>query len=197
MINRFWLFFIVSGLVVAAAVGRMDKMTPVILDTAAKAVNVAIGLIAIMTFWLGIMKIIERSGLLRMLVAALRPLARFLFPDVPLDHPAMSSILMTMSADILGMGSAATPLGIKAMHHLQQLNREKDSASPAMCTFLALNTSSITLIPTTVIGLRAAAGSAEPTVIVGTTILATFCSTVVAVSLDKLFRTLAQRKLRR
>lgn len=194
MINRFWLFFIVSGLIVAAAVGNMDSMTQVILDSANKAVNVAIGLIAVMTFWLGMMKIIERSGLLRLVVAALKPLAKFLFPEVPLDHPAMSSILMTMSADILGMGSAATPMGIRTMAHLQELNKDKETASPAMCTFLALNTSSITLIPATVIGLRAAAGSAEPTVIVGTTILATLCSTIVAVSLDKLFRTLSRRK---
>ena len=194
MINKFWLFFIVSGMLVAAFTGRMGIMTQVIIDTAGKAVNVAIGLVAILTFWLGIMKIIENSGLLRVLVRGLRPIAKFLFPSVPLEHPAMSSILMTMSADILGMGSAATPMGLQAMKHLQDLNPEKDTASPAMCTFLALNTSSITLIPTTVIALRAASGSLEPTMIVPTTIVATACSTLVAITFDRIFRYLNRKK---
>lgn len=194
MINKFWLFFIVSGMAVAAFTGKMGNMTQVIIDTAGRAVNLAIGLVAILTFWLGIMKIIERSGLLRLLVRALRPIAKFLFPGVPLEHPAMSSILMTMSADILGMGSAATPIGLQAMKHLQELNPKKDTASDAMCTFLALNTSSITLIPTTVIALRAASGSLEPTMIVPTTIIATACSTIIAVSFDRLFRYLNTRK---
>jgi spore maturation protein A len=194
VINKFWLFFIVSGMLVAAFTGRMGIMTQVIIDTAGKAVNVAIGLVAILTFWLGIMKIIENSGLLRVLVRGLRPIAKFLFPSVPLEHPAMSSILMTMSADILGMGSAATPMGLQAMKHLQDLNPEKDTASPAMCTFLALNTSSITLIPTTVIALRAASGSLEPTMIVPTTIVATACSTLVAITFDRIFRYLNRKK---
>ena len=194
MINKFWIFFIVSGMAVAAFTGKLGNMTQVIIDTAGRAVNLAIGLVAILTFWLGIMKIIERSGLLRLLVRALRPIAKFLFPGVPLEHPAMSSILMTMSADILGMGSAATPIGLQAMKHLQELNPKKDTASDAMCTFLALNTSSITLIPTTVIALRAASGSLEPTMIVPTTIIATACSTIIAVSFDRLFRYLNTRK---
>ncbi|MTI94826.1 MAG: nucleoside recognition protein [Firmicutes bacterium] len=194
MINRFWLFFILSGILVAAISGNIGDITPVILDTADKAVSLAIGLIAVMTFWLGIMKVIERSGLLRIMVRIMKPFARFLFPDVPPEHPAMSSILMTMSADILGMGSAATPMGLQAMKHLQELNQDKDTASPAMCTFLALNTSSITLIPTTVIALRAAAGSVEPTRIVVTTIIATGCSTLVAITFDKIFRTISRRK---
>lgn len=193
MINRFWLFFIATGIIIAGINGRIDTLTPVILETASKAVNLAIGLVAIMTFWLGIMKLIEKSGLLRIIVRLLEPLAKFLYPSVPLDHPAMSSILMNMSANILGMGSAATPLGIQAMKQLEELNPEKGTASPAMCTFLALNTSSLTLIPTTVIALRAAAGSVEPTRIVGPTILATFCSTIVAVTLDKMFRHLRAR----
>jgi len=194
MINKFWLVFIISGMVVAALTGRMENMTQIILDNAGRGVNLALGLVAILTFWLGMMKIIERCGLMRLLVRALQPLAKFLFPSVPLDHPAMSSILMTMSADILGMGSAATPIGLQAMKHLQDLNPDKDTASPAMCTFLALNTSSITLIPTTVIALRAASGSLEPTMIVPTAIVATCCSTFVAVALDRLFRYLSSRK---
>lgn len=194
MINKIWLIFIVSGIIIAALTGAMGNMTQVILNTAERGVSVALGLVAILTFWLGIMKIIEKSGLLRLLVRALRPLAKFLFPGVPLNHPAMSSILMTMSADILGMGSAATPIGLQAMRHLQELNPEKDTASPAMCTFLALNTSSITLIPTTIIALRAASGSLNPTMIVPTALVATCTSTLVAVGLDRFFRHLNKRK---
>lgn len=195
MINKLWLFFIVSGMIIAALTGSMGKMTQVILDTAERGVSLALGLIAILTFWLGMMKIIDKSGLLRLLIKALRPIAKFLFPDVPLEHPAMSSILMTMSADLLGMGSAATPMGLQAMKHLQDLNPVKDTASPAMCTFLALNTSSITLIPTTIIALRAASGSLNPAMVVPTALVATCTSTLVAVSLDRLFRRLNMRKL--
>lgn len=194
MINKLWLVFIVSGMLVAAVLGRMENMTQVILDAAGRGFNLSLGLVAILTFWLGIMKIIERSGLMHVLVRALKPVAKFLFPSVPLEHPAMSSILMTMSADLLGMGSAATPIGLQAMKHLQDLNPDKETASPAMCTFLALNTSSITLVPTTVIALRAASGSLEPTMIVPTALLATCCSTGVAVGLDRLFRYLNARK---
>jgi len=194
MINKLWLIFIISGLLVAAAAGSMGNMTQVILDGAERGVSLALGLTAILTFWLGIMKIIEKSGLLRVLVNFFRPLARFLYPSVPPEHPAMSAILMTMSADLLGMGSAATPMGLKAMKHLQELNPDKDTASPAMCTFLAMNTSSITLIPTTIIALRAAAGSLNPAMIVPTALVATCCSTVVGITLDRFFRKLRARK---
>jgi len=194
VINKFWLIFILSGMIIAAVTGKMGSMTQVILDNAERGVSVALGLVAILTFWLGIMKIIEKSGLLRLLVRGLRPVAKFLFPSVPLEHPAMSSILMTMSADIMGMGSAATPMGLQAMKHLQELNPDKKTASPAMCTFLALNTSSITLIPTSVIALRAASGSLNPTMIVPTAIVATCCSTAVAIGFDRLFRFLNARR---
>lgn len=194
MINKFWLFFIVAGMLIAALSGSMGKMTQVILDTAQRGVSVALGLTAILTFWLGMMKIIERSGLMRLLVRALKPLARFLYPSVPLEHPAMSSILMTMSADLLGMGSAATPIGLQAMKHLQDLNPDKTTASPAMCTFLAMNTSSVTLIPTTIIALRAASGSLNPAMIVPTALIATCCSALAAVVLDRLFRRISARK---
>lgn len=194
MINKFWLFFIIFGMVVAAATGNMGKLTQVILDNAQRGVSISLGLVAILTFWLGMMKIIERSGLTGILVRALRPVAKFLFPSVPMDHPAISSILMTMSADMLGMGSAATPIGLKAMKQLQELNPDKETASPAMCTFLAMNTSSITLIPTTIIALRAASGSLNPTMIIPTALVATLSSFITAISLDRLFRYLHTRR---
>ncbi|MDD4657623.1 MAG: nucleoside recognition domain-containing protein [Eubacteriales bacterium] len=188
MINKFWLFFIIFGMIVAAATGNMGKLTQVIIDNAQRGVSISLGLVAILTFWLGMMKIIEKSGLSAILVKALGPLVRFLFPSVPRDHPAMSSILMTMSADMLGMGSAATPIGLKAMKQLQELNPDKETASPAMCTFLAMNTSSITLIPTTIIALRAASGSLNPSMIIPTALVATCASFTTALCLDLLFR---------
>ena len=194
MINKFWLFFIVFGLLVAAATGNMGRITQSILDNAQRGVNLALGLIAMLTFWLGIMKILERSGLIEILVKFLRPVARFLFPSLPQDHPAISSILMTMSADILGMGSAATPIGLKAMKQLQETNPKKDTATPAMCTFLAMNTSSITLIPTTIIALRAASGSLNPTMIIPTALLATCVSFFTGISFDRLCRHLQARR---
>lgn len=194
MINKFWLFFIIFGVIVAAATGNMGKLTQVIIDSAQRGVNISLGLVAVLTFWLGMMKIIEKSGLMRILVRALRPVAKFLFPAVPPEHPAMSSILMTMSADMLGMGSAATPIGLKAMKQLQELNPDKETASPAMCTFLAMNTSSITLIPTTIIALRAASGSLNPAMIIPTALVATCSSFFAAICLDRLFRYLHTRK---
>lgn len=175
-------------MIVAAATGNMGKLTQVIIDNAQRGVSISLGLVAILTFWLGMMKIIEKSGLSAILVKALGPLVRFLFPSVPRDHPAMSSILMTMSADMLGMGSAATPIGLKAMKQLQELNPDKETASPAMCTFLAMNTSSITLIPTTIIALRAASGSLNPSMIIPTALVATCASFTTALCLDLLFR---------
>lgn len=188
MINRFWLFFIVFGLLVAVFSGNVGRLSQVILDNAQRGVSLTLGLVAVLTFWLGLMKILERSGLTMVLVRFLRPVARFLFPSVPQDHPAISSILMTMSADMLGMGSAATPIGLKAMKQLQELNPDKETASPAMCTFLAMNTSSITFIPTTVIALRAASGSLNPTMIIPTALVATLVSFSTGLCLDRLFR---------
>lgn len=194
MVNKIWFFFIVVGILVAGVRGEIGTVTTTLLDSAEKGVTVALGLVSILTFWLGIMKLIEKSGLLNILVRVMKPLAKFLFPEVPVNHPAMSSILMNMSANILGMGSAATPLGLKAMEQLQELNEKKDTASDAMCTFLAINTSSLTIIPTTVIALRMATGSVEPTRIVGTTIIATLCSSTVAICVDRFCRKFYRRR---
>ena len=188
LVNYIWLFFIVGGILFSLVNGNIDDVTNALFNSADEAVNLALGLISIMSFWLGIMKIIEKSGLIRVINKLLTPMAKFLFPDVPKDHPAMNAILMNMSANLLGMGNAATPFGIKAMQNLQELNDKKDRATDSMCTFLAINTSSITLIPTTVLGIRAAAGSQEPTEIVGTTLIATICSATAAITADKVAR---------
>jgi spore maturation protein A len=138
---------------------------------------------------LGIMKIAEKGGLVTALARVLRPLMVRLFPSVPPQHPAMGAIILNLSANMLGLGNAATPFGMKAMQELQTLNQNSDEASTAMCTFLALNTSCITLIPATIIGVRLSFGSANPTEIVGPCIFATSIAMTIAVSLDYWFRT--------
>lgn len=189
MVNVVWLGMIIMGIVAAGAKGNIEVVTKAALDSANDAVAISIGLIAIMTFWLGIMKLAEAAGLIRALARLVRPIMGFLFPSVPKDHPAMGAIVMNLSANIMGLGNAATPMGLIAMRELQNLNTgRKDTASEAMCTFLALNTSCITLIPTTIIGIRLFYGSASPTDIVGPTIIATAFSMMVAVLVDRLLR---------
>jgi spore maturation protein A len=188
MVNWIWLFFIIVGFLFAAVNGRIDLVTEALFEGAKSGVTVCFGLISILVFWLGIMRIAEQSGLLEKLAIVLRPVVRFLFPDVPKDHPAIGYILSNMSANILGLGNAATPMGIKAMQELQKLNPDPKSATPAMCTLLAINTSSITLIPTTIIAIRMSYGSVNPTEIIGTTLLATIVATIAALMADRWYR---------
>lgn len=188
MVNYVWLGMIVFGIIVAAVNGNIEVVTKAALDGANNAVKISISLIAIITFWLGIMKLAEEAGLVRALAWLVRPVMLFLFPGVPKDHPAMGAIVMNLSANILGLGNAATPMGLIAMRELQKLNHDRDTASEAMCTFLALNTSCVTLIPTTIIGIRLLYGSADPTDIVGPTIMATAFSMAVAIVVDRVLR---------
>jgi len=188
VVNYVWLGMIVFGIIVAAVNGNIEIITKAALDGANNAVKISISLIAIITFWLGIMKLAEEAGLVRALAWLVRPVLRFLFPSVPKDHPAMGAIVMNLSANILGLGNASTPMGLIAMRELQKLNQDRDTASEAMCTFLALNTSCITLIPTTIIGIRLLYGSADPTDIVGPTIMATAFSMAAAIIVDRVLR---------
>src|SRR5713101_6586657 len=144
-----------------------------------------------MALWLGLMRLAERAGLVQRIAYGLRPLMQRLFPEVPPDHPAMGSMLMNMAANMLGLGNAATPLGLRAMRDLESLNPRPGVASNAMCTFLAINTSSVQLIPATAIAILAAAGSARPTAIVGTALLATLCAATVAIVSVKFFEKLS------
>ncbi|MEQ8442327.1 MAG: nucleoside recognition domain-containing protein [Alphaproteobacteria bacterium] len=159
----------------------MEHLGLSMIDTAEVAVTLAIGLIGVMGLFLGLMKIAEEGGLLRIIAKLLRPMLIRLFPDVPTEHPAMGAIVMNVSANALGLGNAATPFGIRAMQELDKLNPHKGTATNAMALFLAINTSSVTLLPTGVIAIRAASGSADPAGIVPTTLIATICSTVVAI----------------
>jgi len=189
VVNIIWMGMLLIGMIVAAINGKIDAVTTAALKGAQAAVDFALGLIAIMAFWLGIMKVAEEAGLIRLLSRVVKPVTAFLFPSVPRDHPAMGAIIMNLSANILGLGNAATPMGLIAMKELQKLNRgDPQKASDAMCTFLALNTSCITVIPATVIGIRIKAGSVNPTEIVGTTIFATACGMAVGVTVDRIMR---------
>ena len=189
-INAIWLFLILIAIVVAAWTGKMGETTQASFDGAKDAVTLAISLVGAMTLWLGIMKVAEVGGLMRLVARALRPIMVRLFPDVPPEHPAMAAMILNMSANALGLGIAATPMGIKAMQELDTLNPEKGTATDAMCLFLAINTSNVALLPLGTIAVRAGAGAANPAAILVPTILATACSTAVAIVVAK---TLARR----
>ena len=186
-INLIWLFMILVATVVATYNGRMEQMLDASFESAKNSVNLAIGLIGVMALWLGLMKVAEAGGLMRLIARAIRPVMVRLFPNVPAEHPAMSAMIMNMAANALGLGNAATPMGIKAMMELDRLNPNKGEATDAMCLFLAINTSSVTLLPLGVIGVRASAGAAEPAAILIPTLVATICSTAVAIAASKTF----------
>jgi spore maturation protein A len=194
MVNFIWLSMIVIGIVAAAFNGKMNEVSEAIMTGAKQGVTVSFGLISVLVFWLGIMKIAEDAGLIRRLANGLRPMIRMLFPGLPDDHPAVGYILSNMSANMFGLGNAATPLGIKAMQELQKHNPHPDRATPEMCTLLALNTASITIIPTTVIAIRMTYEATNPTDIVGTTLIATAISTIFAMLLDRFYRRRAEKR---
>jgi len=163
----------------------MEALAEGMIKAAEGSVELAIGLVGVMALFLGLMKVAEAGGLLVIIAKTVRPLMVRLFPEVPADHPAMGAIILNMSANALGLGNAATPFGIRAMQELDGLNRHKGTATNAMALFLAINTSSVTLLPTGVIALRAAAGSTDPAGILPTTLFATICSTAIAIFMAK------------
>ncbi len=183
MLNYIWFGMMAIGVVAGIYNGTIDAVTAAAIDMAKTAVEISIGLIGIMALWLGIMKIAEASGLIRIIARGLKPITIRLFPDVPADHPAIGSIVLNMAANMLGLGNAATPLGLKAMEELQELNPQKDTATDAMVMFLAINTSSVQLIiPATVVALM---GTVSSQIFV-TTILATLFSTITAITAVRL-----------
>lgn len=188
MMNWIWLGLVIIGVIAAAINGTMDAVTKAAFDSAKTAVELCIGLIGIMALWLGMMKVAEEAGLVQLLARIVRPVMRRLFPDVPADHPAMGSMIANIAANMLGLGNSATALGLKAMQDLQSLNTDKETATNAMVIFMAINTTAITIIPATVIGLRVAAGSTSPTSIIVPTLVACCTATVVAVTTAKLLQ---------
>jgi len=185
-INGIFIFLILSGILSALATGTMEQVTKASFDAAKTAVELAIGLVGAMALWLGLMKVVEKAGLLLVIARRLKPVMTRLFPEVPGEHPAMSAMIMNMAANIMGLGNAATPFGIKAMEELDRLNPDKGTATHAMCLFLAINTSSVTLLPMGVIAVRAGAGALDPAGILLPSILATACSTLVAITAAKI-----------
>lgn len=187
MINLIWVAMTVIGLIFAAVNGKMKEVNEAIFHSANEAVTLCIGLISVLVFWLGMMRIAQDAGLLQKLSNLFKPMVLKLFPEVPSDHPAVGYILSNIMANMFGLGNAATPLGIKAMEQLKVLNGGKSTASRSMITFLALNTSGLTLIPTTVIAIRMNYNSTGPTDIVGPTLVATVCATAGAIIIDRYF----------
>lgn len=195
MLNWIWVGLVVVSVLVGAATGRLDAVTRAAFDGARSAVEISLGLAGIMALWLGIMRIAEAGGAVHLLARAIRPLARRLFPDVPAEHPALGAMLLNLAASWLGLGNAATPLGLKAMEELQRLNPTPDTATDAQVTFLALNTACITVVPATIIAVRVTLGSADPTAIVVPTIVASCCATLVAVTAARLLARLQPFRL--
>ena len=186
MLNYIWLALVLLAVILGGSTGRMEAVSEGAFNAAQAAATLALGLIGIMALWLGVMRLAERAGLVQLLARALQPLMRRLFPDVPRDHPANGAMVMNMAANMLGLGNAATPLGLRAMEHLERLNPHPGTATNAMCTFLAINTSSIQLIPATTVAILSSAGSMRPSAIIGTAFMATLCSTVVGITSVKL-----------
>lgn len=191
MLNYIWLALVVGAVLIGGWNNQLKEVTDRSLEMAKYAVvDIALPLVGIMALWLGIMRLAERAGLVALLARLLRPLLRRLFSDVPPDHPAMGSMLMNMAANILGLGNAATPLGLRAMKDLETLNPRPGTATNAMCTFLAINTGSIQLIPVTAIAILAANKSVNPTAIVGTALITTACAATWAITAAKLLEKL-------
>jgi spore maturation protein SpmA len=186
MLNYIWLGLVLAAVIIGGYYDRLKEVADRSFEMANFAVlNTALPLVGIMALWLGIMRLAERAGLVALLARALQPVLRWLFPEVPPEHPAMGSMLMNIAANMLGLGNAATPLGLRAMKHLESLNPHPGTATNAMCTFLAINTSSVQLIPVTAIAILAANHSKNPSAIVGTSIMATACAAISGVTMAK------------
>ncbi len=176
-----WVLLVAGSVAVAALGGRMGALTASIASSAQSAVTLSIGLVGVLTLWLGLMRVAEEAGIVALLARAARPVLRRLFPEVPPEHPAMGAMVMNVAANLLGLGNAATPFGIEAMRRLDDLNPRRGTATDAQALFCALNTASIQLVPATVIALRAAAGARNPADVIGPTLVATACAAVTAV----------------
>ena len=194
MLNWVWFGLLATGMFFAAAGGNMEQTTAAAFSAASDAVLLILEICGLLCLWMGMLRIAERSGLVDVLARLISPLARRLFPSVPPQHPAFSAIVMNIAANLLGLGNSATPFGLKAMEYLQTLNPQPDTASAPMITLLAMNTSCITLLPTMVISLRLSAGSAEPTAIIGATMLASSIGFVFALLLDRAIRRREQHR---
>ena len=188
MVSYIWLFLILIGIGFSALTGNLDTINDSILTNGTKALDLMLSILPIIVLWTGIMKIAEVSGLLNKFAKLMEPILSRLFPSVPKDNPALGFIASNIAANMMGLGSAATPFGLKAMSELQKINDKKDTASVAMITFLVLNTAGVTIVPTTVLALRIATGSNNPSEIILPGVIATFCSSIGGLLLDYFIR---------
>lgn len=187
MINIIWFLFIILGIVYGIITGNIDNINSEIVTSAKKSLDIFLGILPTIVLWIGIMTIATDSGLLNKISNFLYPFLRKLFPEIPKNHESLGYISSNITANILGLGNAATPFGLKAMKSLQKLNNESVVASKSMITFILLNTSGLTLLPTTIISLRSINGSTNPTTVIIPTIIVTIISTISAIILDRLF----------
>lgn len=193
MINYIWGFFIVLG-VLFSIINGSGSIPNSMLSSGSKAIDMILGIVPLMCLWLGTMKIADASGLLDIISNKLSKVVKILFPEIPEGDKAIGYISSNVVMNMLGLGNAATPFGLKAMSELKRLNNNSDVASRSMITFLVINTASVTIVPTTVISLRLANGSINPTEIVPVTIITTFLSTFLAILLDRLFYFIWRKK---
>ena len=191
MVNKIWGFFIIIGIIFCLFTDNVDVINNEILNSCKTALDMTFKIFPVMALWLGIAKIAEVSGLLKKLSLKLSGILKFIFPEIPKGHQSLSYISSNIIANMFGLGNAATPFGLKAMQSLQELNTKKDTASRSMITFLVLNTSGVTIIPTTIISLRMMYGSVEPTSIVFPCIIITFTSTFIGLIIDRILARLS------
>lgn len=186
--NYIFYFLIVLSVIFGAINGKLQDVVNAILSGAELSVKVAFSLIGIMAFWLGIMKIAEKSGIIDLITKLIKPIAKWLFNDIPSDNKAVGDIAMSFSANALGLTNAATPIGLKAMQELQEINKNKTSASNAMCMFLAMNTAGFQIIPTTVIAVLVGIGYKNPTEIIAPTLIVTGTAFISAIFIAKILQ---------
>jgi spore maturation protein A len=187
MLNFIWFGILSVGIVFGLFSGKSDALTGAVISSSNGAIEICIGLAGVMIFWCGLMKVAEKSGMIEYLTKIARPFVRLIFPGIPSNHKANASIVMNVTANLFGLGNAATPLGIKAMEDLQTLNKKKDTASTNMSLFLVLNASALQIVPATIIALRAAAGSKEPACIMVPIWFSSFCAMIVGILMVKIF----------
>lgn len=188
MVNKIWLSFIIIGIISSIFTGKISNINFEILNSGKVALEMIIKIFPVMALWLGIMKVASDSGLLNKMIKLINPLIKRIFKEIPDNHEAIGYIGSNIIANMFGLGNAATPIGIKAMKSLQTLNENKEIASKSMITFLMLNTSGLTIIPTTIISMRIMHNSNNPTSIVLATIISTTISTIISIIVDKIYR---------
>ena len=194
MINYLWGFMIVIGIIVGVLTGRMQEVSVASINSAKEAVTLCITMLGVMSMWTGLMQVAKKSGIIDGLTKGLSHVIKLLFPDIPKGHVAREYICSNMIANILGLGWAATPFGLKAMLELKKFNNDSEIASVDMCTFLIINISSLQLIPVNIIAYRSQYGSVNPADIITTAILATTFSTFVGVIFSVVARKLCKKK---